>query len=242
MKGAKVKNDREFDVEITVKDESGEEVKKTLKPGEETEVPEDQAQAVLTQITDAEAPKSDDDKDGDDDDKDGKKGDDADKSGKTNDGAGDADKKGGDADKSDDADKAEKEELARLRKENAEFKLSERYNKLLQEGKITPAQKDKFMELSQVSGKTVNLSGKQVDLSELVAGILEAGPKVVKFSEDGSSKGDDADKADKKPSEKLSKEERAGMEAVGADPKRADELAEKYPEMRKQLEGDEEKK
>lgn len=96
------------------------------------------------------------------------------------------------------------------------------------------------MALAEVHGSTVNLSGKPVQLSQVVVDILSAGPQVVKFSEDGSGKGEGEGEgegsgsggdAPKKPSESLSDQEKAGMEAVGADPKRMDELAEKYPAM-----------
>ena len=74
--------------------------------------------------------------------------------------------------------------------------------------------------------------------------ILQAGPQVVKFSETGTQKTEEeeaaakkaadeaaAAEASKKPSELLSDQEKAGMEAVGADPSRMDELAGKYPAM-----------
>lgn len=55
----KVKNDREFDVEVTYAVD-GENKTETVATGSEIEVPEDQAEAVKQQIADAEAPKDDD--------------------------------------------------------------------------------------------------------------------------------------------------------------------------------------
>ena len=227
MEEATVKNDKAYAVEITVKVDD-DDVTKTLAPGEETTVPKDQAEAVLSQIEEAVDPEADKDADAD-------KDQDADK---------DADKdsdKDADADKDEDEseqDKKDREELSELRAEKA-------FNALLSEGYITPAQKDKFMELSKAESKqAVNLSrdGKTVSLSlsEAMAELLKAGPKVAKFSENGSSKdGDeDADKdkdTDKKPSENMSEAELRGMQATGADPKRADELAAKYPAMAEAL-------
>ena len=53
----KVKNDREFDVQVKFQ-EDGEEKVETIAAGAEIEVPEDQAEAVKQQIADAEAPEA----------------------------------------------------------------------------------------------------------------------------------------------------------------------------------------
>lgn len=200
-----VKNDKEFDVEITVKNDEGEDVAKTLKAGEETEVPEDQAEAVLTQIADAKDPEeSDDDASDDDDDKD--KGGNADV--------------GGDDDGKGDLSEKERAELAELRKGARISLAKEQYAELLKAGKITPAQEPAFMALAEVTQPVQLSAKKQVSIVEAVASVLEAGPQIVKFSEDGSAKGDDGDDEsdddkNKTPFEKLSEAEQRGLEATG---------------------------
>lgn len=245
-----VKNDKDFAVTITVKDEDGEAVEKVLQPGEETQVPQDQSEEVLKTIADA--VKADDDEEETAEEKaarEAKEAEEAEAAKKKEEedaAAAEAAKKKQeeeDADLTDEekAAKAEKQELSDLRKKNAVHELSESYDKLLRAGKITPAQKDKFMALAEVHGSTVNLSGKPVQLSTIVTDILSAGPQVVKFSEEGTQKTEEEEAAEakkkaeedaaKSPSELLSDQEKAGMEAVGADPKRMDELAGKYPAM-----------
>lgn len=249
MKFVTIKNDKDFPVTISVKDEDGEAVEKVLQPGEEVQVPSDQGEAVLATI--AAAVKADDEEAESDEDKaarEAKEAEDAAAAKKKEEddaaaaaAAAEADKDLTDEEK---AAKADKAELADLRAKNAKLELSEKYQTLLSAGKITPAQKDRFMALAEVHGSTVNLSGKPVQLSQIVVDILSAGPQVVKFSEDGTQETEEAKAAreakeaeeaaaagTKKPSELLSDQEKAGMEAVGADPKRMDELAGKYPAM-----------
>jgi hypothetical protein len=55
---------------------------------------------------------------------------------------------------------------------------------------------------------------------------------------DGEDDQNDEEDTDKKPSELLSDEERKGMQATGADLKKMDELAEKYPAMKSALVND----
>ena len=244
-----VKNDKDFAVTITVKDEDGEAVEKVLQPGEETQVPQDQSEDVLKAIADAEKPADDAESDEDKAAREAKEAEEAEAAKKKEDedaaAAEEARKKAEEEDKDltdeEKAAKAEKAELADLRKKQALSDTREQYQTLLSAGKITPAQKDKFMELAEVHGSTVNLSGKAVMLSKVVADILSAGPQVVKFSEEGTQKTEEEEAAAakkkaeedaaKSPSELLSDQEKAGMEAVGADPKRMDELAGKYPAM-----------
>lgn len=254
MKFVTIKNDKDFPVTISVKDEDGEAVEKVLQPGEEVQVPSDQGEAVLATI--AAAVKADDEEAESDEDKaarEAKEAEDAAAAKKKEEddaaaaaAAAEADKDLTDEEK---AAKADKAELADLRAKNAKLELSEKYGTLLKAGKITPAQKDRFMALAEVHATTVNLSGKPVQLSQIVVDILSAGPQVVKFSEDGTQETEEEKAArekkeaeeaaaagTKKPSEELSDQEKAGMEAVGADPKRMDELAEKYPAMKSALE------
>lgn len=244
-----IKNDRDFPVTISVKDEDGEAVEKVLQPGEECQVPQDQSEAILATITDA--VKADDDEESEEDKaaREAKEAEDqaaADKKKEEDEAAAAAAAAAADKDLTDEekAAKAEKAELADLRKKNATLELSQKYDTLLKAGKITPAQKDRFMALAEVHGSTVQLSGKPVQLSQVVVDILSAGPQVVKFDESGTAKTEEEKKAEqeaadaaaaadasKKPSELLSDQEKAGMQAVGADPSRMDELAGKYPAM-----------
>lgn len=231
-KTATVKNKQDFPVEISVKDEDGEVVKHTLKPGEEVPVPEDQSEAVNQQINEAKAPETDPEETAEEK---------AAREQKEADDAAEAAKQGA-------VNETEKEELARLRKERTDLSVDKAYTTLLSQGKITPAQKDKFMELSKLSASTVQLSGKPVDVVELLSGILNAGPKIVSLDkEDGTNKGKTDEEiaaekkaaeeaeANKKPSERLSDSDRRGLEATGTSPEELDALAEKHPEMRKQL-------
>lgn len=242
-----IKNDRDFPVTISVKDEDGEAVEKVLQPGEEVQVPQDQSEEILKGITDAEKPEdSEEETEEEKAAREAKEAEDAEaaKKAEEEEAARKAKEAEDDANLTDEekAAKAEKAELADLRAKNAKLELSQKYDQLLKAGKITPAQKDKFMALSEVHQTKVSLSeGKTVNLSEMVIDILQAGPQVVKFSEDGTQKTEEeeeaerkrkeAEEASKKPSETLSDQEKAGMEAVGADPKRMDELAGKYPAM-----------
>lgn len=211
---ATIKNTRDFKLSISVKDEDGEAVAKLLKPGEETQVPKDQAKAVLAQIEKAEKPKAKKTK----------------LSKKTKPAKSTKLKKG---------DKPNAE-LVKAQAEVAKLRAEKRYNILLKAGKITPAQKDQFMALAEAGTGKVELSeGKKVSLSKAVFEIMKAGPKVVSFKEKGSGKTPESGKtpknSDKKPSEQLTETEQRGMQATGADPERMDKLAKKYPAMRDQL-------
>lgn len=238
MNVAKVKNDKDFPVEIAVKNEDGEEVKKTLQPGEETEVPKEQAEGVLTTIAEATDPEGEGSGEGEGE---------GEGSGSEGEGEGEGGEGSGEGEGSEQLSEAERKELEDLRQKTALSEVEKSYQTLLSAGKITPAQKEAFMRLSEVHTTKVELSGKQVSLSKIVTDILEAGPKRVNFSEEGSGKngegegegaGSGAGTEDKKPSETLSEEERKGMQATGADPKRMDELAGKYPAMASALASD----
>lgn len=200
-----IKNDKEFDVTVTYKD-GDEDVSVVVKAGEEVTVPTEVAEEVTTQIADAVAPTEEEDEDEE-------------------------------ADK----DKA----LAKATLKNAQYAIKERYNTLLSAGKVIPAQEAKILALAKL-GQGVQLStesGKKIDLATVVLDILEAGN--VKFSteENGSDKEDENQDDDssqnsddtKKPSETLSEAELAGFKAVGADPAKMDELAEKDPVFREAL-------
>lgn len=231
-----IKNDKEFDVTVTYKD-GDEDVSVVVKAGEEVNVPTEVAEEVTTQIADAVAPTEDEDSNSDDENKD----DDANSDDDSSENADDKKEDEEDEDEEADKDKA----LAKATLKNAQYAIKERYNTLLSAGKVIPAQETKILALAKL-GQGVQLStesGKKIDLATVVLDILEAGN--VKFSteENGSDKEDENQDDDssqnsddtKKPSETLSEAELAGFKAVGADPAKMDELAEKDPVFREAL-------
>lgn len=237
-----VTNDRDFDVVITVKDDDGEDVSKTVKAGETVEVPADQAEAVKKQIADAKDPNE---KEGEGDDKEnlsreGEADEDKDGDNKADEGDGEADenetdKKGEGGDK-ENLSRSEREELSRLRAERNQAKAETAYQTMLSAGMIVPAQKDAFMQLHQnlsKAGGRVEFSrdGKKVELSttELLEELVKAGGKRVQFNQTGSTNGEAADKDDAAISKNLSQEEVEGLKANGISTKQIDELAAKSP-------------
>lgn len=220
-----VTNDRDFDVVITVKDDDGEDVSKTVKAGETVEVPADQAEAVKKQIADAKDPNE-------------KEGEGDDKENLSRDGEADeneTDKKGEDDDK-ENLSRSEREELSRLRAERNQAKAETAYQTMLSAGMIVPAQKDAFLQLHQnlsKAGGRVEFSrdGKKVELSttELLEELVKAGGKRVQFNQTGSTNGEAADKDDAAISKNLSQEEVEGLKANGISTKQIDELAAKSP-------------
>lgn len=235
-----VTNDRDFDVVITVKDDDGEDVSKTVKAGETVEVPADQAEAVKKQIADAKDPNE---KDGEGDDKEnlsreGEADEDKDGEDKADEGdgeAGETDKKG-EGDDKENLSRSEREELSRLRAERNQAKAETAYQTMLSAGMIVPAQKDAFMQLHQnlsKAGGRVEFSrdGKKVELSttELLEELVKAGGKRVQFNQTGSTNGEAADKDDAAISKNLSQEEVEGLKANGITTKQIDELAAKSP-------------
>lgn len=230
-----VKNDKSYKVTIKVKGDDGQEVEHVLEPGAETQVPKDQSEAVLSQIAEATDPDADQETE---EEKKAREEKEAEEKRK----AEEEKNKGKTPEEIAEAEKAEKEEadkkeLSELRKKNRVLEFEKKYDALLKEGKIVPAQKAQFMSFAEIENQTVNLSeGKTTDLAELLFNTLNAGSKVVDFDESGSGKGKEgADDDAKKPSEKLSDEERAGLQAVGTSPERMDELAEKDPVYAREL-------
>ena len=237
-----VTNDRDFDVVITVKDDDGEDVSKTVKAGETVEVPADQAEAVKKQIADAKDPNE---NEGEGDDKEnmsreGEQDEDKDGDDKADEGDGEADEneadKKGDGDDKENLSRSEREELSRLRAERNQAKAETAYQTMLSAGMIVPAQKDAFMQLHQnlsKAGGRVEFSrdGKKVELSttELLEELVKAGGKRVQFNQTGSTNGEAADKDDAAISKNLSQEEVEGLKANGITTKQIDELAAKSP-------------
>jgi len=226
MATATIKNDKPFAITVKYKDEDGTEQEVVVEPNEEIVVPEDASEEVTTQIADAQD--ADDDK-GEDDTAGGDAGED---------GAGEDEGNQGE-------DEGEKEELSRLRQENAELKLSKTFDELLSKGKVIPAQRDKFMALSKISGGVQLSKDGSQDIVSVVLDLLGTGAPQFSTDENGSSEKGEGDKGNaiagaapaqqnqnnegKKPSELLTEEELAGMKAVGADPSKLDEYAEKDP-------------
>ena len=232
-----VTNDRDFDVVITVKDDDGEDVSKTVKAGETVEVPADQAEAVKKQIADAKDPNE---KEGEGDDKENMSREGEGDEDKADEGDGEADEaetdKKGEGDDKENLSRSEREELSRLRAERNQAKAETAYQTMLSDGMIVPAQKDAFMQLHQnlsKAGGRVEFSrdGKKVELSttELLEELVKAGGKRVQFNQTGSTNGEAADKDDVAISKNLSQEEVEGLKANGITTKQIDELAAKSP-------------
>ena len=211
---ATVKNDKDFPV--TVKFTEGDEDKEiVVEPGAEVDVPDEVSEAVLEQLIEAEKPTDTTQTDTVDTDSEDTTPVEPDTA---------IDETGGSSPEDD-----EKAELARLKQENAELKLSRAYDQLLSEGKVTPAQKDKIMGLAKISQNVELSSGTKTDLASVVLDILGTGVQKFSTEETGSSKEPETqDQSDegKKPSELLTEDELAGMKAVGADPAKLDEMAE----------------
>lgn len=211
---SKVKNDREFPIEVKFTEE-GEEKTATIAAGEEIEVPEEVAEAVTTQVSEAVAPEV--------------EKTDEEKAAEEAAAKEAADKEAADKEATEKAEaeakakeEAEKSELEKTKEAladaNAKIALGEaeaKYNALLAEGKIVPAQKDAFISLSTAPTSTISLAdGVTTSLSDLLTDLFKAAPKRISFGEEGAS-GDDAEKT---PYDELSDEEKAATERLGVSP------------------------
>lgn len=216
-KFAKVTNDKEYPVEVTYTDADEAEQTVTIEPGEELEVPEEQAEAVTKTITDSEAPEENEETD--------------------------EEKAAREAKEAEDAAKAEKDkdELSKANAKLAEYRkkeIDQQYDALLKEGKIVPAQEATFKALA-MNDSAIQFStgkGKTEDkpASVLLGELFAAAPKLVKFSEDGGEGGDDeGDEGGEGETsyDKLSPEAKAGLKATGVSKERYNENVEKHPEM-----------
>ena len=161
----KVKNDREFDVQVKFQ-EDGEEKVVAIAAGAEIEVPEDQAEAVKQQIADAEAPEAEEAEEK--------------KEEKENEFS---DREKALADR--EAAIAEKE--AALAKKAAEAK----FDKLLSDGKVVPAQKEAFMALSEVASQEIHLSDDETKtVDTLLSEFIESSPALNLTDEKGAESDD----------------------------------------------------
>lgn len=145
----KITNDRDFDIGVKYI-ENEEEVIKTIKAGEELEVPEDQAEDIKKQISEAEPTKE--------------------------------EVEAPELSEDDAKQKELADREAAIAKREAELQKKEseaKFNQLLADGKVVPAQKEAFMALSEVSSQEIHLSDdetKTVDV--LLSEFIDLAPKV----------------------------------------------------------------
>ena len=142
----------------------------TIAAGAEIEVPEDQAEAVKQQIADAEAPEAEEAEEKKDE--------------KENENEF-ADREKALADR--EAAIAEKE--AALAKKAAEAK----FDKLLSDGKVVPAQKEAFMALSEVASQEIHLSDDETKtVDTLLSEFIESSPALNLTDEKGAESDDNS--------------------------------------------------
>lgn len=193
MKFSKIKNDKDFPVEVTYKDEDGKEVKATVEAGAEIEVLAEQEDAVKTQVSEAVAPASDTEET------------DEEKAARELKEQEDAEAERiaqEEADKNKSQEQKDKEELSRLRLRNSQLEADKVYKELLSKGKIVPAQKALFMSLAldaqvTLSKKPEGLklgkgeSEKNPSIITLLSAILEAGAVQVKLDNEQGKDGEE---------------------------------------------------
>lgn len=197
-----VTNDRDFDVVITVKDDDGEDVSKTVKAGETVEVPADQAEAVKKQIADAKDPNE---KEGEGDDKENLSRSEREELSRL---------------------RAERNQA----KAETAYQTMLSAGMIVPAQKDAFMQL--HQNLSKAGGRVeFSRDGKKVELSttELLEELVKAGGKRVQFNQTGSTNGEAADKDDAAISKNLSQEEVEGLKANGITTKQIDELAAKSP-------------
>lgn len=166
MNRVKVKNDRDFDIEVKYT-ENNEELTVAIKADEEIEVPEDQAETVKKQISEAKK---------------------AEENTNKNNELSDQENE---AKKLSDERAAFETEKAEFAKQKAELSAKEaeaEYHKLLSEGKILPAQKDAYMALCTAREQKVQLSDKETkSVQTLLSEFFAAMPDMRLLSEDGGA-------------------------------------------------------
>lgn len=170
----KVKNDRDFEVEVkyTV---DGEEKTATIAAGAEIEVPADQEEAVKAQFAEATAPES----------KTETKTED-----KSDDELSEDEKK---AKELSDREAAVAAREAEIAKKEAEAK----FDKLLSDGKVVPAQKDAYMALSELAEQPFHLSDDETKTVDTLLGeFIAAAPKIELTDEKGTDGGDGGGQSD----------------------------------------------
>ncbi len=168
MKFVKIKNEREFDVEVKF-ELDGEEKIELVKAGEEIEVPEDQVESVKKQFEEAEAPKENEELSDDSDD-------------------GEVVNREKDIAKRE-AEIAQREaEVAWREREVARKEAEKKFNALLSDGKVIPAQKEAFLALSEATSEEIHLSDEITKTpAELILEFCEKMPNMRYLSEDGEA-------------------------------------------------------
>lgn len=197
-----VTNDRDFDVVITVKNDDGEDVSKTVKAGETVEVPADQEEAVKKQIADAKDPNE---KEGEGEDKENLSRSEREELSRL---------------------RAERNQA----KAETAYQTMLSAGTIIPAQKDAFMQL--HQNLSKAGGRVeFSRDGKKVELSttELLEELVKAGGKRVQFNQTGSTNGEAADKDDAAISKNLSQEEVEGLKANGITTKQIDELAAKSP-------------
>lgn len=171
MNLVKIKNDRDFDIEVKFTLEN-EEKNELIKAGEEIEVPEDQAEAVKKQIEEAEKPEETE---------------------------AEAEVENTDeqlADENQEDDEAEKlrKEREEFEKEKAEFErkkknssAKKKFDQLLSEGKVVPAMRENFIALSSVQADVYLSDETSKPTDVLLSELFEKMPDMRLSDEDGEN-------------------------------------------------------
>ena len=168
MKIVKIKNEREFDVEVKF-ELDGEEKIELVKAGEEIEVPEGQVESVKKQFEEAEAPKENEE---------------------LSDDSGDGEVVNREKDIAKrEAEIAQREaEVAWREREVARKEAEKKFNALLSDGKVIPAQKEAFLALSEATSEEIHLSDEITKTpAELILEFCEKMPNMRYLSEDGEA-------------------------------------------------------
>ena len=173
MNLVKIKNDRDFDIEVkfTLNDEEKNEL---IKAGEEIEVPEDQAEAVKEQIKKAENPEE------------------AETEAEAE--VENADEQLADENQEDDEAEKLRKEREEFEKEKAEFErkkknssAKKKFDQLLSEGKVVPAMRDNFIALSSVQADVYLSDETSKPTDVLLSELFEKMPDMRLSDEDGEN-------------------------------------------------------
>ena len=167
MNLVKIKNDRDFDIEVQFT-LNNEEKKELIKAGEEIEVPEDQAEAVKKQIEEAE--------------------------GETEAEVENADEQLADENQEDDEAEKLRKEREEFEKEKAEFErkkknssAEKKFDQLLSEGKVVPAMRENFIALSSVQADVYLSDETSKPTDVLLSELFDKMPDMRLSDEDGEN-------------------------------------------------------
>ena len=213
-----VKNEHNFDVELTYTEEGGSSVTVGLAAGTEIEVPETAVEDVKRQLSEAEAPQDEEEKSEDSEESSEESSEGSEES--KEDSEEDSEEESSEED-SEEESKEDKPELSDSDKKDAKIAELERklafgdaekqFSELLKEGKVVPAQKEQIIALLSQKSTEVSLSSdSQLSLSEAVYNLLKAGKKQVDFEEKGTETDDDSSVS------QLSEAQKAYLSKVGA--------------------------